>query len=597
MKIDRLKLHNYKGFKEIEFEFHNKLNIFIGNNGTGKSAILNSMAIMLSWLVARIQRERGNGKKISDDELHNNTNEGSINMQLSYGNRKYNWMIAQTRKWVSSEKKSSYEDVSELAAVIRNNYSTTAGLPVIAYYPISRTVNQIIPNITNSSSISDIDIYEDALTGNSNYQSFFEWFRYHDDIINEEFSYQTEWLQRNTLWIRKQFNTILNKFPIIKPNTVSDTELFLISEKINGNFVFEDLKLLLILLPRYIYSRVTDRGNIDISTTLNAIADMTVWSHKGKYDFFFYSIEKTYRSLQEWTTFDSSSQFKDNENDFMWEFLSFAILCGLWQLNDKSWQKIIKFFDNQKPFTKNSYEFVSYLQDIFKNDIHMKNSTLKNKRRELQLVRKAIENFVPEYKNLKVKREPHPHMVLDKGDEVLNLNQLSDGEKNLIALVGDIARRLTMVNSHKKEPLHGEGIILIDEIDLHLHPSWQRIVIPKMIEIFPNCQFFISTHSPQVISSAKSENIFLLRYLSTGIEVESVEESYGMSIDRVVVHLMDDYSRSVTVQGELDKLFELIERKQTEKAKILVKELKKDMSQDPDIIRAEMLIHLQEQKV
>ncbi|MFT4929674.1 MAG: putative ATP-binding protein involved in virulence, partial [Phenylobacterium sp.] len=215
---------------------------------------------------------------------------------------------------------------------------------------------------------------------------------------------------------------------------------------------------------------------------------------------------------------------------------------------------------------------------------------------ELQSVTQAIEQFVPQYSNLRVKRTPQPHMLIDKKGVTFNLGQLSEGEKNLISLVGDIARRLAIGHSQSENPLAGEGIVLIDEIDLHLHPSWQRLVIPKLLEVFPNCQFFISTHSPQVISHVKPESVFLLSQSQAGLAVQKADETYGMSLDRVAELIMDDESRPSMVRNDLNKIFELIERNKLTEAKALICALKEDMKTDPDIMRAEMLVRREEMR-
>ncbi len=123
-------------------------------------------------------------------------------------------------------------------------------------------------------------------------------------------------------------------------------------------------------------------------------------------------------------------------------------------------------------------------------------------------------------------------MLVEKNGETLNLNQLSDGEKNMIAMVGDITRRLSMANLNMDDPLNGDGIIMIDEIDLHLHPSWQRLIVSKLTEVFPNCQFIITTHSPQILSHIKAEHIFLLKQKDENMTVTKPIESYGKSSDR-----------------------------------------------------------------
>ena len=122
----------------------------------------------------------------------------------------------------------------------------------------------------------------------------------------------------------------------------------------------------------------------------------------------------------------------------------------------------------------------------------------------LEAIRKAMYSIFPEYTDMRVKRHPQS-LQLRKGDKQLKLNQLSDGEKCYIALVCDLTRRLTLANPSLSDPLQGEGIVLIDEIDLHLHPQWQLSVITKLTSTFPNCQFIFTTHSPIVASDTKGK--------------------------------------------------------------------------------------------
>jgi len=131
---------------------------------------------------------------------------------------------------------------------------------------------------------------------------------------------------------------------------------------------------------------------------------------------------------------------------------------------------------------------------------------------------------------------------------------------------------------------------IIDAIELHLHTSWQRKIIPRLLTSFPNCQFIITTHSPQILSHIKPEFVFILKRSNQNVVHEKPEECYGMSVDRVAELVMDDVSRPEMVRKDLDKLFELIERKKLKLAKELIADLKKDMGTDPELMRAEMLI-------
>jgi len=90
--------------------------------------------------------------------------------------------------------------------------------------------------------------------------------------------------------------------------------------------------------------------------------------------------------------------------------------------------------------------------------------------------------------------------------------QLSDGVRNMIGLVADIAFRATKLNPHlgAEAARQTEGIVLIDEVDMHLHPSWQQTVLASLQEAFPKIQFVVTTHSPQVLSTVSREHIRVL---------------------------------------------------------------------------------------
>ena len=136
-------------------------------------------------------------------------------------------------------------------------------------------------------------------------------------------------------------------------------------------------------------------------------------------------------------------------------------------------------------------------EEDYENELRIDNPDARD--RGLEALREAMRSIFPEYTDIRVRRKPHLEVVLKKHNEELLLSQLSDGEKCYLALVLDIVRRLTIANP-KGEILNGEGIVLIDEVDLHLHPSWEATVMPKLHEVFPNIQFIVTAHSPLVAS-------------------------------------------------------------------------------------------------
>lgn len=103
---------------------------------------------------------------------------------------------------------------------------------------------------------------------------------------------------------------------------------------------------------------------------------------------------------------------------------------------------------------------------------------------------------------------------------VLKVSQLSDGVKNMLAMVADIAYRCALLNGHLGQwaAVSTEGIVMIDEVDMHLHPSWQQTVLGSLTKAFPNIQFIVTTHSPQVLSTVPAECI---RSLETEVDADS----------------------------------------------------------------------------
>ncbi len=128
--------------------------------------------------------------------------------------------------------------------------------------------------------------------------------------------------------------------------------------------------------------------------------------------------------------------------------------------------------------------------------------------RMLNLVNSAIETMVPDVSNLRVDRSSGNQRILVKNfGNMVNVYQLSQGQKSLVALAGDLALRLVTLNPDSDNALHANGIVLIDEIELHLHPKWQQEIILGLQRTFPNIQFIITTHSPQVLSTVDNKCI------------------------------------------------------------------------------------------
>jgi predicted ATP-binding protein involved in virulence len=190
--------------------------------------------------------------------------------------------------------------------------------------------------------------------------------------------------------------------------------------------------------------------------------------------------------------------------------------------------------------------------------------------RNLKAIRDAIPLFLPKLSNLRVKRSSPIRMTMVKDDVDLIINQLSSGEKNLLAIVADISRRLALANPSLENALEGEGIILIDEIELHLHPQWQRDIIPRLTSTFPNCQFIVTTHSPQVLSNVKKENVFIVE----DFQVYPADAyTFGRDSNSILSELMGVSERPEEIQNRLTECLYKIDDGQIDEAKIMLREL------------------------
>jgi predicted ATP-binding protein involved in virulence len=227
-------------------------------------------------------------------------------------------------------------------------------------------------------------------------------------------------------------------------------------------------------------------------------------------------------------------------------------------------------------------------QDVWRW-LNERNASAKD--RQLTAVRTAIGRFMPHMDNLRVRRRPRLYMAVDKNGETLNVAQLSQGEKSLMALVGDIARRLAMLNPALENPLAGDGIVLIDEVDLHLHPSWQRRLCERLTETFPNCQFVLTTHSPLVISDCKN----VLIYTLANGELRQLPSQYGQDANTVLLDVMNTSIRNEKIDTELNDLLDAIQDSKLTEAQQLLAELSEELPVNHlELVKAKLLLRKQE---
>ena len=463
MYIASLHLHNFGRFADLEIPLWPedgdgpRVTVLIGENGSGKSTVVDGVTTLLSWLVARIRSDRGSGSPIDELRIRNGASAAEITLSLVHERQRYEWSLARPHRGRKRIAESSLKAATERADLLRQRLTDNDGapLPLVAYYPTERYVLDIPKRIRTRHRFQQVDGYDASLSQGIDFRRFFEWFREREDIRNEGVTHFVDLLPYLDM---KKFGQCVD---------------------LNGCVPWEKLSELL----------------------------------------------DTEKIRREKPSFES-------------------LIAALRHIDDPQYLAVLE----------------------------------------------AIAAFMPGYDNLRIQRRPRMRMVINKGEEELDILQLSQGERSLLALVGDIARRLAMMNPQAEKPLHGKGIVLIDEVDLHLHPRWQRTVIRRLRETFPNCHFILTTHSPLVISDPQHIRVLLLQ----NGEVREPGNLYGMDLEELLLGVMDTDIRDPELQKRLDSLLDAIQQWDYEKADGLRRELLQDLPPDHrELLRADMFLRRQ----
>lgn len=182
--------------------------------------------------------------------------------------------------------------------------------------------------------------------------------------------------------------------------------------------------------------------------------------------------------------------------------------------------------------------------------------------------------------------------VGEETQKTVSFDHLSDGQRAVICLVADIARRICLLNPQLGNNVISQtpGVVLIDELDVHLHPRWQRRIVNGLKAAFPAVQFIATSHSPQVLGELQPEEIILLHEGGTALP----QASYGLDSSQVLEEIMDASSRNLVVDEKLKQLFVEIESNRLTEAKRLLDGLKESAPQIPELGRADALIRRKE---
>ena len=173
------------------------------------------------------------------------------------------------------------------------------------------------------------------------------------------------------------------------------------------------------------------------------------------------------------------------------------------------------------------------------------------------------------------------------------MDEMSDGYKNTLSMIGDIAYRMAVLNPMLGDKVLEEtsGVVMIDEIDLHLHPQWQQTIISDLNTIFPKIQFIVSSHAPAVINSVAKEQI---RILDNGGIYMPVAQTYGRDANSILREVMKVSERPTDIKQRMNLFYSYMDENNYKEADKVLTEIEAIVgATDPDIAAARTSLDLE----
>lgn len=179
--------------------------------------------------------------------------------------------------------------------------------------------------------------------------------------------------------------------------------------------------------------------------------------------------------------------------------------------------------------------------------------------------------------------------------EKLPVKMLSDGEKGIISLVADIAYRMALLNPALLDRvLCAPGVVLVDEVDMHLHPLWQKKIVTDLISIFPNVQFVFTTHSPSVLVNVPKEHVLILDRHQL---YEPQSTTYGRGVEEIMREIMQVDVRPEKVQKLIADFDEAIDVEDYEKARQYLTQMKEILGEEArEVIESQITLDVEMQE-
>ncbi len=180
-------------------------------------------------------------------------------------------------------------------------------------------------------------------------------------------------------------------------------------------------------------------------------------------------------------------------------------------------------------------------------------------------------------------------IVTSSDGSASRLSELSDGQRHMFAMFGDLAIRAFQLNGHLGENALTEtpGVVLIDELDMHLHPKWQRHIVHGLKKAFPKVQFIATSHSPQIISELPPEQVIILSKEGASHPARS----FGKDTNYILSEVMDAEPRNTETAAELERINDLIDEEEYDAATAAINTLREKIGPDVELTRAEALVN------
>lgn len=247
--------------------------------------------------------------------------------------------------------------------------------------------------------------------------------------------------------------------------------------------------------------------------------------------------------------------------------------------------------------------FESYREDQIKQTEKGLSSAMNSKWKDtIFVVQQAINDVLQEetgWHNLEYSVSDEKSLILNHDRHgKLKVGQLSDGIRGVLAMVGDIAYRCIKLNPHLSlnAAKESSGIVMIDEVEMHLHPAWQQTILGNLIKAFPKIQFIVTTHSPQVISTVPSHQI---RILADNRVISAEAGTQGAEASRILneVFGVELRAQNLEIVQKLNRYLELIDddKWDMEEASTLRQALDEwSRGNEPELVKADIDIRMKE---